>query len=187
MAQNGAENPLTGKQRQAAVLSAEDELSDETISAQLGIGRSTLRRWRELPLFRDAVAEHTAELERQTLRLAIARKRERLKVLDSLHSKSLALMTARAEQYADVPGGDTGLIVGQLKQVRHISESPKDDGPQTWTEEHWEYSADIGLMREIRATQEQAAKELGQWVDRSESFGAMTSTIQIVGVDAGDV
>lgn len=186
MAQNGTEKSLTGNQRRAAVLTAEDEISDEAIAAQLGIGRTTLNRWREIPAFRLAVAEHTDAMERDAFRRAIARKRERVKVLDSLHAKSLKVIEARAEQYADIPGGESGLLVGQLKQVRHISTS--DDGEtQSWTEEHWEYAVDTGLMREIRATHEQAAKELGQWVDRSEMSGRMTNTVEIIGVDPGDI
>ena len=45
-----------------------------------------------------------------------------------------------------------------------------------------EWSVDTGLVREIRALHEQAAKELGQWVDRSEVSG--TQVVRIVGVDA---
>lgn len=186
MAQNGTEKALTGSQRQAAVLCAEDELSDELIAKEVGIGRTTLNRWRELPAFQDAVNERAADMERSTLRLAIARRNKRLEVLDDLHTKSLAVMAARSAQYDAIPGGSTGLLLGQLKQVKHV-DTTQDDGTQIWTEEHWEYAVDVALMREMRAIQEQAAKELGQWIDRSELGAVMTSRVQLVGVDPGSI
>lgn len=183
--QNGTEKPLTGKQRQAAVLCAEDTLSDEAISEKLGIGRTTLSRWRVIPTFQDAIADHATELEKQMLRLAVTRRNQRIEVLDDLHSKALAVVGARADQYAEVPGGSTGLLVGQLKQVRHVEQT--DEKTNTWSEDHWEYAVDVSLMKEIRSIHEQAAKELGQWVDRSELATNLTSRIQIIGVDEGDI
>jgi len=170
MVQSGTEKALNAKQLQAAVLTAEDDLSDEKISETVGTTRTTLNRWKLLPLFNDAVSGHAHELERRMLRLAIARKRDRLKILDSLQSKIMLVIDARSTQYPDVPGADTGLLVGQLKQVKHISIGK--DSTETRQEDQWEYSADTGLMRELRATQEQAAKELGQWSEKKEITGA---------------
>jgi hypothetical protein len=45
-----------------------------------------------------------------------------------------------------------------------------------------EFAVDTGLVREIRAVHEQAAKELGQWVERSE-VDQRTTMVEIVGVD----
>jgi hypothetical protein len=49
-----------------------------------------------------------------------------------------------------------------------------------------EYVVDSGVVREIRGLEEQAAKELGDWVEKSEIDGGIdvTTTVQIVGVDA---
>lgn len=182
--QNATEKQLSSRQRDAAVLLAEDNLTDADIADLAGVHRATLDRWKDLPLFRQAVADHTAELERRMLRLAIARKRERVKILDTVQAKILQVIDARSTQYPDVPGADSGLLVGQLKQVKHITTNA-DDGPQTWTEETWEYAFDAAIVRELRGTQEQAAKEVGQWSD-NVTFGG-TTTIQLVNVTPGDV
>lgn len=187
-AQNSTEKALTAKQLRAAVLTAEDDLPDEQIAIACGTSRTTLNRWRTLPAFKDAVTAHTAELDRQMLRLAIARKRDRLKVLDSMQTKILRVFDARSTQYPDVPGADTGLLVGQLKQVKHVR-TIGDGAAETWTEEQWEYSADTGLMRELRATQEQAAKELGQLTDKVDVGGTFTRRIVVElppGMEASD-
>lgn len=182
--QNETKSQLSGRHFRAAVLCAEDELSDEQIAAEVGIGRATLNRWRELPEFAVEVERQKAAILSQALRLPIAKKHERLRVLNDLHQRQLALIRARSEQHPDVPGADTGLIVGTLKQVKHISTST-DDGTETWTEEHWEYQFDAALIREIRALEEQAAKETGDWTEQLSVSG--TAAIRLIGVDPGDV
>jgi len=52
-----------------------------------------------------------------------------------------------------IPGGQTGLLV---RQQRHLG---KGD----------EYRVDVALTGEFRATLEQAAKEAGQWLEKSEA------------------
>lgn len=179
--QNGTEKTLTAKQRDAAVLLAEDDLPDHEIADRVGIGRTTLHRWKERDDFKQAMTDHAAELERRMLRLAIARKRHRLEILDTLQTKMVSLFDARSEQYADVPGGPSGLIVGQLKKVTHV-DSTGDDGTKTWTEEEWEYAFDAALVRELRGIQEQAAKELGQWSDQVK-FAGEIGIRRYIGVD----
>ena len=53
----------------------------------------------------------------------------------------------------EVPGGDTGLLV---KEVFYSSNGTRE-----------RYEVDTALLKEIRATEEQAARELGQWIDRA--------------------
>ena len=184
MGHNETKSQLSGRHIRAAVLCAEDELSDEAIAANVGIGRATLNRWRELPEFAAEVERQKAAILAKALRLPIAKKHERLRVLNELHDKQLALIGARSTQYPDVPGADTGLIVGTLKQVKHITVST-DEGTQTWTEEHWEYQFDAALVREIRATQEQAAKETGDWSETLNMTG--TVAVRLIGVDPVDI
>ena len=169
MAPNGT------KREQAALLIAEDELTDQRIADAVGIGRTTLARWKRDPDFAALVGEHIGQLQAAMLKHAIAKKHKRIAVLDDLHRRALAVITARAgdDSMAEAPGGDTGLLVRQLKVI--------GAGKNMQVVE--EYSVDTGLIREIRALHEQTAKELGQWVDRSESDVTMTE-IQIVGVNA---
>jgi len=54
---------------------------------------------------------------------------------------------------ADIPGGNTGLLVRDYK-------GRNADKPV--------YKADTALMAEMRATERQAAEEMGQWVERRE-------------------
>src|SRR5438445_11658046 len=54
---------------------------------------------------------------------------------------------------ADIPGGNTGLLVKDYKG-RNADVAV--------------YKADTALMAEMRATERQAAQELGQWVARQD-------------------
>lgn len=68
------------------------------------------------------------------------------------------LMKARAEMYREVPGGDTGLIVRQVKVVGTGKNAREID----------EYKYDAALMQEIRELERHAATELGQWSEKQE-------------------
>lgn len=156
----------------AAVLLAEDELSDEQIAQRVGVCRRTLSYWKENPVFAAQVGDHIGQLQAAMLRYRVAKKRERIKVLDDLHTKMLTVIDERAEDLGDeAPGGSTGLLVRQLKQIGY--------GESARTVE--EYAVDAGLVRELRAVHEQAAKELGQWVDKSE-VDERTTMVEIVGI-----
>ena len=58
MADNGSKFAWTGQRERAALLLAEDELSDEKIAEHVGIGSRTLWRWKTYPEFTDRIAEH---------------------------------------------------------------------------------------------------------------------------------
>jgi hypothetical protein len=162
-------------------LLAENELSDQEIAKTLGIGRATLSRWKTDPEFAAQVGDHIGEIKARMLRRAIAKKEKRIDVLNDLHDKLLTVVQERAADYAaqaasggDVPaGGGTGLIVRQLKQI--------GSGRDAQVVE--EFGVDTALVREIRATHEQAAKELGQWVDKSQ-VEDLTRVVEIVGIEA---
>jgi hypothetical protein len=55
----------------------------------------------------------------------------------------------------DVPGGATGLLTRKYKSIE----------------------VDVPLLREMRATEEQAAKELGQWAEPKSAAGRQTLVI----------
>ena len=46
-----------------------------------------------------------------------------------------------------------------------------------------EFAVDAGTIRQVMALEEQAAKELGQWVEKQQ-FEDVTRVVEIVGVDA---
>jgi uncharacterized protein YjiS (DUF1127 family) len=153
MDQNGPKFTWTKAKAQAAVLVAEDDLSDEQLSAQVGIGRTTLKRWKADPAFRARVRDHIAELEAVALDRGIARRTKRVDVLNDLWRRGLQVIEARAVEHQDVPGGDTGLLVRQVK----LSATGREVA---------EYAADTALLKELREHSKQAAQELGQWVEK---------------------
>lgn len=68
----------------------------------------------------------------------------------------------------NVPGGSTGLLVRSHKMIG----SGRD---ATVVEE---YGVDVGLLKEMRAHEQQAAQELGQWADKTEISGPNGGPLQ---------
>jgi hypothetical protein len=160
------------KRERAAILVAEDDFSDHVIAKTCGVTKKTLENWKQHPDFRGVVGDHVGQIQAAMLKLAIAKKHKRLAVLDELHTKSMQVVALRAAKYggdADtaeqaarrifgnhvVPEAATGLLVKK--------ESVTSSGMVVT-----EWQVDTALMKEIRALQEQAAKELGQWIEKSE-------------------
>lgn len=163
----------TAQRKRAALLLAEDEMSDAEIAETLGIARSTLSTWKVRPEFAAQVGDYVGELQSRMLRYRIAKKRERVKTLDVLHAKLLTVIEERAEEGMAAPGAGTGLIVRQLKMI----------GAGRDAEMVEEFAVDNGTIRQIMAIEEQAAKELGQWVEKQQ-YEDITRVVEIVGVDA---
>lgn len=162
----------------AAVLVAEDEINDEDIAAECGIGRTTLHEWKQIKTFQDRVAEHLAELDRQMMRYAISKRRKRIGKLQRALDRVEQVIDERAEDMrhndaADTPGASSGLLVSK-PIFSHSGELA------------YEWKFDSALVREYRALMEQTAKELGQLQDRLEITGE-TLVRQYVGVNIEDV
>lgn len=148
---------------------AEDELSDEEIALHCGVSRQTIANWKKDSGFAGLVGDQVGRLNAAMLRLPIAKKRERLKTLNTLHQKAMRVIEERSADMEDeATATGTGLLVRQIKIVRN--------GDDVTVQR--EYAVDVPLMREIRALEEQAAKELGQWVDKREVSGEIR-TIEI--------
>ena len=96
----------------------------------------------------------------RALRGGLARREKRVAVLNDMHDRMLSVIDERAEDVAmqAVPGGKSGLITKQLKGI--------GKGEDFQVVEV--YEMDTALVRELRATQEQIAKELGQWVEKRD-------------------
>lgn len=98
----------------------------------------------------------------------------RLARLDELERRYWEVIEARAADVGGDPkasGGKTGLIVKQHRIV----------GVGGDTKVLTEYVADTTVTKEIRAIYDDAAKELGERVEKVEQLGSVV--IQIVGVD----
>lgn len=145
--------PLTARQQMAALLVALDQETDEAIARQVGLKVRQLTRWKRLPLFEARVAELRAAFARAVEGKGIAERSRRVQMLQDLVDRMALIVEGRAENMPLVPGGKSGLLVRQYKQTG------KDDYQE-------EYHFDAALAREIRATLQQAAQELGQWTER---------------------
>jgi len=156
----GQEFRWTKKAERAARLVADDTLSDEQIAAKLRIARSTLSRWKAHPEFQARVRAIVSEYREAILAEGIADKQNRILALNERWRRLQQVIEERARDpdMAKVPGGKTGLLVRQLKSIG-VGEN------NTVVEE---YVVDVGLLRELRAHEQQAAQELGQWVEKTD-------------------
>lgn len=151
-------NPFTGRNRTkkhlAAILLAEDELSDEAIAAEVNIARSTLSEWKLDAEFDAIVGTYSDTIITASLKLPIAKKHERVRQLNELNESYWQIKAARAERYAlsgDAPEeAATGMLVRQPKIAAN-----------GMTVVEWAF--DKSLDSAIKETHKQAAQELGQW------------------------
>lgn len=147
------------KKEMAAQYIAEGRLEYGEIAQKVGVERTTLHRWRKEEKFAARVDCLREEFLAAAQDRAIARKDYRLSVLNAKHDKLLTLIEQRAADptMAEIPGGSTGLVVRQLKVSGETVVS--------------EFVFDRAVLQELRALEEQAAKELGQFVEKRELTG----------------
>lgn len=155
------------KKHKAAILLAEDDLTDRQIAALLGISRSTLSEWKQHPDFAAVRGNYEGEIIAEALKLPIAKKHQRIRELNDLNERYHQIISQRAETYAKAaqtpeeaarqvfgsatpPWAATGMYMAQQK----ISA-----GGITVTD--WVF--DKALDSAIKETHKQAATELGQW------------------------
>lgn len=172
VAKDAKDNPFSGRFRtkkyQAAILAAEDELTDDAIAAKVGVGRTTFYEWKRDPEFAAIVGDYQGEIIAEALKLPIAKKHERIRQLNDLQESYWQIIRDRGERYRaeakDSPDsalarafGDhtpseasTGMLVKQMK----IAANGK-------TVTDWVF--DRALDSAIKETHKQAAQELGQW------------------------
>jgi transposase-like protein len=169
------------RRTRAALLLAEDSLSNAGIANTVGVSEVTLWKWRQQPDFKARVTEHVQALDRAVSRYSIAKRRERIRILDEQMRDLLAVKEARAEKYVDeCPGGGTGLLVKQVKIGGGGENVVVID----------EYVIDGGLIAELRALQKQAAQELGQWSDKAtvnHTGGIRREIVVITESDTGPI
>jgi len=151
---------MTYRAEEAAKLAAEDRLSDEEIAKQVGICVRTLYNWRKQPEFQRRVDELIAEFAARVERYAIAQKGRRVAALHDRWRRMQQVIEERAAdpQMQGIPGGQSGLLVHQVKGIGRGDDFQVVD----------EYKVDDGLLSELRAHEQQAAKELGQWAERHD-------------------
>jgi hypothetical protein len=164
----------TPTKKRAAILVAEDELSDWKIAKECHVSKVSLEMWKRHPEFMAEVGDHIGQIQASALKFPIAKKHNRIATLNLLWQKALNVIAIRAQRYAvdgdmqdaikaaqkifgnaNVPEAMTGLLVKK--------ETPTNAGRIAT-----EWMTDVALMREIRSLQQDAAKELGQWSEKAE-------------------
>jgi hypothetical protein len=144
----------------AALAVALDDETDEQIAAAAGVSRRTLANWKVHPDFAARVDQHRAEFHDQARRRGIALVANRVAALDDRWRRLRRVIAERAADPAmrGVPGGTTGLLVRDVRAVGRGEEARPVDV----------YRLDIGLLRELRELEKQAAVEVGDWNERRD-------------------
>ena len=100
------------------MLVAQDEQTDVQIAAACKISESTLERWKRHPEFAACVQEHRDAWREQIRERGIAERQNRVDAQNDRWRRMQMVVDARAEEHADVPGGESGLLVRQVKLVK---------------------------------------------------------------------
>ena len=121
--------------------------------------------------------EEIAEAEQAAvIRRGISERQNRVDLYDDVVSRIRRLLDARAKDVADeVAGGDTGLLVRQVKLVKVYEKptSPVTDDPDELVSAKrdvlvYEYVYDSAPVKDLREYAKQAAQDLGQWTEKQE-------------------
>jgi hypothetical protein len=109
-----------------------------------------------------------------TIALEISSGNARIQALQerwsTLRAAIAQLLTERAADMAEVPGGGTGLLVRQYQGGAPI------------------YKVDTGLVRligQLLAHEKQAAEELGQWTEKRDISGDAAAAMIIINLNLG--
>jgi hypothetical protein len=143
----------------AAQLVAEDRLTNEKIAQTCGVTRRTLDNWKTHPEFAERVEQCLAEFRAVVRKRGIAILENRVDRLHDRWNKLHQIIEERAleAEMQTVPGGKTGMITRNLKGIGKGEDYERVEV----------FEVDTALLAEIRNHEQQAAKELGQWVERS--------------------
>jgi hypothetical protein len=177
----------TTAKTQAAELVAQDQLTDDEIATTAGVNRRQLTRWKQHPDFKARVQEHLDTFREKIAAEGVINKQFRLGRLNDLQARLQAVIDARAEEHAEIPGGKTGLLVRTVKLVKvyNSEERPQDggDGETLYSAKRdiqvEEYVVDTATIREIREVLKQAAQETGQWVEKQAQTDADGKTLPL--------
>jgi AcrR family transcriptional regulator len=156
-----SDSHLTEPMLLAAQLIAEAKLTHDEIAKRVGLSRQAVYAWRKKPEFAAEVERALDERRREIRRTGIAVLERRVAALNDRWLRMQQVIEARAADptMQVVPGGPTGLLVHTVKGVGRGEDFQLIDL----------YEVDTGLLNELRQHEKQAAQELGQWTEKSQS------------------
>ena len=172
------------KKHKAAIMLAEDELSDRELCKTVGISTATLHEWKQHPEFQQVIGDYRGKIVAEALKLPSAKIHERIKNLDGIAEGILTSFALRAERYAHTadtpeeaarssfgsttpPEAVTGLFVARNK----IAANGK-----TVTD----YELDTAGIKSLESVYTHIAKQLGQWTEKSELAGPGGTALTVV-------
>jgi hypothetical protein len=138
----------------AAILAAEDELSDTEIAQLCGITRRTLIRWKKQPAIRQKIDEHVRLIQLDSEVAMISERQKRVLHLDRRFQELQGIIRARGSspEMRGAAGGSTGLmrrsIVAFSQRHGRLAE--------------YNYRLDTALMGKQMRLLNEAAKAVGQ-------------------------
>lgn len=186
---------LSEKQHRAAWLVASDELTNEQIAKRIGIAPRTLDYWKSSEPFIIAVSQNIQSIRLAIMTTGIAEKTNRIKRLDGDWKRLQRVVGARSRRYIaarkkDPPITDENTLTKEEEKILSAVgiSYPQDDfvtcdivpeeaetglvilvETPTKTGVKREWSVDTGLLGELRNIEKQAAQELGQWTEKTET------------------
>lgn len=174
------------RRERAAVLVAEDRLSNEEIAAECGVARQTLDFWKKHVEFQERVQEHIAAYREAVLKEGIADVVNRVKALGDRWERMQQVIESRGaryrkyrETYDEDPIVSTDLIPDEAETgLVILIETPTKQGLKK------EWAVDTSLLAEMRQTEKQAAIEVGQWQEKTDvtSGGKPLSGVNLLGL-----
>jgi len=177
----------SAKREQTALDVALDQDTDAQISASCGITAVTLWKWKQHPVFAARVEQHRAKFREVIRRRGIAVIENRVQRLDRDWRKMRDVIEARAEDARNQKEANEAVIKEALRLGSDKRQIAKIESELPWIAPGMEtglvvrdykgngpfirevFAVDTALLAEIRAHEQQAAKELGQWVEKQQS------------------
>lgn len=172
------------KKHKAAILLAEDELTDRQIAEKLKMARSVLSEWKLNPDFAAVQKMYEDEIIAEALQLPIAKKTERLRGLNDLVTRYWQVIEQRGKTYslrAESPEEAALNVFGTSTPPWAASgmyvEQPKiAANGKTVTE--WAF--DKALDSAIKDAYREAAAETGQRTEKHEHTGPEGAPLTVI-------
>ncbi len=160
--------PWSVASERAALLLAENEMTGSQICEEVGYqNHGILSQWKQHPDFAARVQEHKAALREVGQRYSICKINARLKALENrwLGMKQIIEERKKDPLMKFVPGGETGLY--QIRELKWYTVKDEND-KETLEPRPVKWAFDKQLMQEMRAVEQHAARQMGEWIDRIE-------------------